>query len=458
MIYDPSVTTTKLAPHRELLPSYLQSQSTPPTTFKQQQYHEDAEQFWKKLSQNDNEQKQEKNHKYSRYQIVVNKRGGERTINDERIHNFDPVLQRRDVQCPERLTYGLFPYPSDCTKYIHCAKGVLSIQNCSSGTVFNPINKNCDLSNNNRSCKDIRAIEDDFQFMVFNKSSFYSIHENGNTQRLKIPLRINQSISCPIGYSGILPHSNDCKKFLQCHHGTTNIQDCGPGTAFNPISSVCDWPYNVPGCHHKSKQDVYISHEESGLDQSGIEARKWHGYGRNNNDASGIINSWVHLTKTHNNNLNKPDELQHPWDQETEYGNYQQLGFEPHHNPGFYPYHQDQQHQSTSIVIPQQDLEDTRDQTSTSRSEQSWKQDITSGHINVDEDYHEEERLNIQKVVKEGNNILNQENRGWKQNSQHSKDGQQKTGELIRNPWKNQQYGEHHIQKSTLPSFENRGD
>ncbi|KAF7990581.1 hypothetical protein HCN44_000386 [Aphidius gifuensis] len=332
-IYDPSVTTTKLAPHRELLPSYLQSQSTPPTTFKQQQYHEDAEQFWKKLSQNDNEQKQEKNHKYSRYQIVVNKRGGERTINDERIHNFDPVLQRRDVQCPERLTYGLFPYPSDCTKYIHCAKGVLSIQNCSSGTVFNPINKNCDLSNNNRSCKDIRAIEDDFQFMVFNKSSFYSIHENGNTQRLKIPLRINQSISCPIGYSGILPHSNDCKKFLQCHHGTTNIQDCGPGTAFNPISSVCDWPYNVPGCHHKSKQDVYISHEESGLDQSGIEARKWHGYGRNNNDASGIINSWVHLTKTHNNNLNKPDELQHPWDQETEYGNYQQLGFEPHHNP-----------------------------------------------------------------------------------------------------------------------------
>lgn len=57
-----------------------------------------------------------------------------------------------------------------------------------------------------------------------------------------------RKISCPVDYTGLLPHPDTCNKFLQCVKGGTFIMDCGPGTAFNPAISVCDWPYNVPGC------------------------------------------------------------------------------------------------------------------------------------------------------------------------------------------------------------------
>lgn len=57
-----------------------------------------------------------------------------------------------------------------------------------------------------------------------------------------------KKITCPADFTGLLPHPETCKKFLQCANGVTYITDCGPGTAFNPITAVCDWPYNVPNC------------------------------------------------------------------------------------------------------------------------------------------------------------------------------------------------------------------
>jgi len=50
---------------------------------------------------------------------------------------------------------------------------------------------------------------------------------------------------CPNGFNGIKPHPTECSKFLSCANGRTFEMDCGPGTLFNPIISVCDHPYNV---------------------------------------------------------------------------------------------------------------------------------------------------------------------------------------------------------------------
>lgn len=61
------------------------------------------------------------------------------------------------------------------------------------------------------------------------------------------------NVKCPAGASGLFPHP-DCFKFLSCDHGRTFVMTCGPGTAFNPAISVCDWPNNVD-CGKSTKEE-----------------------------------------------------------------------------------------------------------------------------------------------------------------------------------------------------------
>lgn len=42
------------------------------------------------------------------------------------------------------------------------------------------------------------------------------------------------------------PHPNgDCQAFVRCINNAEIIMRCGPGTVFNPMFHVCDYPYNV---------------------------------------------------------------------------------------------------------------------------------------------------------------------------------------------------------------------
>lgn len=67
-------------------------------------------------------------------------------------------------------------------------------------------------------------------------------------QQVVTPTKQNQyeeDPKCPEGGAGLYEHPYDCSKFLNCANGITYIQDCAPGTLFNPILKVCDFPYNV---------------------------------------------------------------------------------------------------------------------------------------------------------------------------------------------------------------------
>nr|XP_026484857.1 uncharacterized protein LOC113392573 [Vanessa tameamea] len=49
---------------------------------------------------------------------------------------------------------------------------------------------------------------------------------------------------------GIFPTSNgDCGHFIMCQEGLATLMSCPSGLAFNPITSICDWPVNVPDCN-----------------------------------------------------------------------------------------------------------------------------------------------------------------------------------------------------------------
>ncbi|KAL6449111.1 hypothetical protein ACFW04_000663 [Cataglyphis niger] len=155
-----------------------------------------------------------------------------------------------EPKCPSYLI-GLLPHYGDCTKFLQCAHGVTYIMNCDTGTVFNPTIGVCDWPYNVKGCEDTFKSEDN------KRVSHTSL--NPSFGRNKAPYTEVKKITCPMDFTGLLPHPETCKKFLQCANGATYIMDCGPGTAFNPVTTVCDWPYNVPSC--KTDKSVYGIHK-----------------------------------------------------------------------------------------------------------------------------------------------------------------------------------------------------
>ncbi|KAJ8725925.1 hypothetical protein PYW08_004108 [Mythimna loreyi] len=41
------------------------------------------------------------------------------------------------------------------------------------------------------------------------------------------------------------PHPSDCTKFYECAPSGPVLKSCGPGTLYNNVTMVCDWPFNV---------------------------------------------------------------------------------------------------------------------------------------------------------------------------------------------------------------------
>ncbi|XP_012144579.1 uncharacterized protein LOC100879380 isoform X10 [Megachile rotundata] len=148
-----------------------------------------------------------------------------------------------EPRCPLHLT-GMLAHPADCTKFLQCAHGGTFIRDCAPGTVFNPAISVCDWPYNVKGCEDALKPKEE------TTTPFYppEYEDYGYKKPRYNEEQPVKKIECPEYYTGLLPHPETCKKFLQCANGITYIMDCGPGTAFNPSISVCDWPYNVPGC------------------------------------------------------------------------------------------------------------------------------------------------------------------------------------------------------------------
>ncbi|XP_039962936.1 uncharacterized protein LOC120776390 isoform X3 [Bactrocera tryoni] len=127
------------------------------------------------------------------------------------------------ASCPSGAS-GLYPHPTDCTKYLRCANGITYVMDCGPGTAFNAALEVCDFTD-----KVDCSYNMDLNNVALGHDRGPSIHR----------------ITCPEGATGIYPHPSDCRKFLNCDNGITNIQDCGPGTAWNAKLETCDFIKNV---------------------------------------------------------------------------------------------------------------------------------------------------------------------------------------------------------------------
>ncbi|XP_011499966.1 PREDICTED: uncharacterized protein LOC105363863 [Ceratosolen solmsi marchali] len=197
------------------------------------------------------------------------------------------------LTCPLYIS-GTIAHPSECTKYLQCVSGNTFIMECGPGTVFNPSINICDYPRNVKGC------EGSFKHAIPNEDTghtnddrlsnprkpsqtFHDYHlETSNDDKLiKTTDRSQQSrrnFECPPGFSGLLPYPDNCEKFLQCANGITYSMDCGSGTVYNPITLVCDWPRNVPGCSEEgnfteNSASSQPSADPSSYDQSSLDSR-----------------------------------------------------------------------------------------------------------------------------------------------------------------------------------------
>lgn len=211
--------------------------------------------------------------------------------------------QGRGIQCRENAT-GLFPHPTDCRKFLHCDGGRTFIQDCGPGTAFNAELEVCDWPQNVdcgiRGYDEPRVVEgegvqegelkttlvgvntqsqgedftvtnthttsnvgnagydasnsysqirrhDQFQGQAseYNSGGDQASGYNNGGEQVSGYNSGSVKAYCQPGMTGLNEHPFNCAKFLNCDGGLSIEQNCAPGTFFNPIVKICDFPKNV---------------------------------------------------------------------------------------------------------------------------------------------------------------------------------------------------------------------
>ncbi|XP_077979652.1 putative chitinase 10 [Glandiceps talaboti] len=150
---------------------------------------------------------------------------------------------------------GLYPYPSDCTKYINCGSGMEFVQSCPPGTVFNPRQLYCDWPENVPECDETLNSPTTVKLRQSTASAPVTHSPVTNTPVNKV--------DCSTAPAGLYPYPSDCTKYINCGSGMEFVQSCPPGTVFNPRQLYCDWPENVPECDETLPSPTTVKPEQT---------------------------------------------------------------------------------------------------------------------------------------------------------------------------------------------------
>ncbi|GFU13731.1 chondroitin proteoglycan 2 [Nephila pilipes] len=102
--------------------------------------------------------------------------------------------------------YGIFPYPGNCKKFVHCIDSVAHIQDCEDSLEFDPKIRTCT-----------------------NPKGYCGV--------------INKDPLCELA-DGLVAHETNCSRFYQCENWTAYLKSCPAPLIFNAADQICDWPHN----------------------------------------------------------------------------------------------------------------------------------------------------------------------------------------------------------------------
>ncbi|XP_077979894.1 uncharacterized protein LOC144435192 isoform X3 [Glandiceps talaboti] len=135
---------------------------------------------------------------------------------------------------------GLYPHPTDCTKYINCGSGLEYVSSCQTGLLFNPRQLNCDWPQNVPECTETRSSS---TMVKLEQSSASIVVAHSSVTNTPV-----SRVDCSTAPDSLYPFPADCTKYINCGSGLEHVSPCPPGKVFNPRQRYCDWPENVPEC------------------------------------------------------------------------------------------------------------------------------------------------------------------------------------------------------------------
>ncbi|GFF34695.1 collagen-like protein 6, partial [Aspergillus udagawae] len=114
------------------------------------------------------------------------------------------------------------------------------------------------------------------------------------------------------------PDVHDCHNFYECAAGGIPVlKTCGPGTAYCPVTGVCDYEFKIPSCHPRgaipkgpehdkypkypkgSEHDQYREGPEHDKDHKGSEHDKDHKGSEHDKDHKGSEHDKDHKGSEH---------------------------------------------------------------------------------------------------------------------------------------------------------------
>nr|AAR06265.1 peritrophic membrane chitin binding protein 1 [Trichoplusia ni] len=156
---------------------------------------------------------------------------------DNQVINDDP--SQAPSICAENGSSGVLVAHENCNQYYICSAGRPVPMPCSSGLLFNPVNRACDWPQN-VVCGDRLIPEDDCACN---------------------PRNAPKLCSQPNSDGRLVAHEN-CNQFYFCAGGVPLVLSCPNSLLFNADQLICDWPQNV-NCNSRMFFAALNKHLES---------------------------------------------------------------------------------------------------------------------------------------------------------------------------------------------------